>query len=120
MDVCQMFCPFVGRLTRGMKRKTEKNQSAHSRQRVRCLRLRAHTSAEGSPTCEQRNIRNPSAGLQDPFAPGRVPHPWTVRPLPTLFHIEKLIKQCGNAAFEKPRRDRGHKRMCHSRPCAMR
>ncbi len=102
-----------------MKRKAQKNQSAHSRQWLRGLRLRSHAPAEGFAARKQRNIRKQSTSLDNRCSHGRLCRFRTVWSLRTLLHVEKLITECGNAALEKPHRDRCHKRMGHARPCAM-
>ena len=115
-----MFCA-LDRWTPGrMKRKPNKDKTAHPRQRRRGLRLRSHAAAKGFAACEEREIPNQARGFERRRANSGLSNFRRVRPFRALFHIGELIAQCGDAPLGKSARDRRHDDMCHSRARTMR
>lgn len=112
--------PTLGRRPPGrVKRESEENQAADSRQRRCGLCLRSHATAKGFAACDKGKLGNETRRLHDRGADGGLGKFRSVRPLRAPLHVGKLIAQGGDPAIGKSLRNGCHKRVCHTGPCAM-
>jgi hypothetical protein len=110
----------IGRPTRRMEWKAEKNKAADAGQRGGCLRLRRHAATEGFAAGDERKCGHEPRGLRHRGSNRRMCERGRVGPFSPLLHVWKLIAQRGDAALSEFPRNNLHEWMEHSRSRSMR
>ena len=97
-----MLSSFIGWPAGWVKRESQKNQAANSRQRGLSLCLRGHTAPKGFATSKQRELRKEPPRRDRRSPNGSVRYSRRIGSLSPLFHVGKLISQGVDFVCPKP------------------
>lgn len=111
---------FDGGTSGWMKRESKEDETAHSGERRRSLRLRSHAAAKGFAASEKSKVGNQTRRFEHRRTHGGLSHLRRVGSFGALLHIRELVSQCRDPALGQSVGNGCHEGMCHARPRAMR
>lgn len=111
--------PFGARLSRWMKRKTEKDEPLDLINKPGGRGAGGHSAAHGLASSEERQLGSEICRSRDRRCYSCLEQLWRVRPATTGFEVRKLVAQCSYASGRESRGDRFEKRVPHPCPGAV-